>query len=365
MASLRRVVFEGEMHAVFSPARHASAPEDHLASTRRPTAAEIESVRGLSSRFEAAELRPVSVIRAPSLDRTADPTGATRIWLAVECLQVTGSFKVRGALVAMSRLAPGKTVVAASAGNHGIGVACAAAILGVPAKVCVPASAPETKRQKIAGYGAEIVLVPSNRYDDAEAHAKELARAEGAMFLSPYDDHGVVLGNGVSLGLEIVEALGGVPEAVLAPFGGGGLATGLAWALAHEEDREEPPRRVWGVQSEASPAMALSLQEGAACLELAGDDTLAEGLEGGISLDAFDRARAAIAGVLVVREARIGAAMVHAERELGLVLEGSAAVVLVPPIHGLPPALAGGDVVCVLTGRNVDVSRLDNLRRRY
>jgi threonine dehydratase len=156
-----------------------------------------------------------------------------------------------------------------------------------------------------------------------------------------------------------------VPDALLAPFGGGGLATGLAWALAHEEDRDAPPRRVWGVQSEASPAMALSLQDDRACVELAGDPTLAEGLEGGISPEAFDRARAAIAGVLVVREARIGAAMVHAERDLGLVLEGSAAIALVPAMHGLPPALRGGDVVCVLTGRNVDASRLDNLRGRY
>jgi threonine dehydratase len=227
--------------------------------------------------------------------------------------------------------------------------------------VCVPRTAPLAKRSKIERWGAELVVAASDNYDDAEALAKELAVTQGAAFLSPYDDVDVVLGNGVSLGLEIVRALGGVPERILAPLGGGGLATGLSWAMQAESD-DPSDRSVWGVQSEASCAMAMSLESGSAVERLAtGGTTLAEGLEGGISVDGFARARAAVAGVVVVTEAQIARAMVHAHRDMGLVLEGSAATALAPVLFGLPESLRGGDVLVVLTGRNVDLDRLDAL----
>jgi hypothetical protein len=165
------------------------------------------------------------------LDTRADPSGETRVWLALEALQVTGSFKVRGALVALEANRGRGHVVAASAGNHGAAVSYAGSVLGVPATVCVPRTAPRAKRDRIAQYGAELVVAASDNYDDAEALAKELAVSRGAAFVSPYDDVDVVLGNGVSLGFEIVRALAGLPERLLVPFGGGGLATGLAWAL--------------------------------------------------------------------------------------------------------------------------------------
>ena len=174
--------------------------------------------------------------------------------------------------------------------------------------VCVPRSAPLAKREQDRAHGARSSSSPpSDHYDDAEALAKELAATQGAAFLSPYDDVDVVLGNGVSLGFEIVRALGGVPERVLAPFGGGGLATGLSWAMQAESD-DPSDRSVWGVQREASCAMAMSLERGAAVERLeTGGTTLAEGLEGGISVDGFARARAAVAGVVVVTEAQIAA----------------------------------------------------------
>jgi len=343
--------------------RHVVVPAGH-----RPglgiDRARLESVRHIGPRFPAARLREVPVVRASELDASADPSGATRVWLALEALQVTGSFKVRGALSALDASASRGRFVAASAGNHGVAVAYAANVLDLPVTVCVPRTAARVKRDKIVGYGAELVVAESDHYDDAEALAKELAATTGAAFVSPYDDEDVVLGNGSSLGFEMVRALGGVPEHVLAPFGGGGLATGIAWAMRADGDGARGGR-VWGVQSDVSPAMAESLERGAAVVRLdAQVPTLAEGLEGGISVDAFARAREAVAGVVVVTEEQIAAAMVHAYRNMGLVLEGSAATALVPVLFGVPEPARGGDLVVVLTGRNVDSERLERLLSR-
>jgi threonine dehydratase len=318
-------------------------------------------VRDLGQRYPEARLREVPVLRARELDSVADPSGRTRIWLAIEALQVTGSFKVRGALAALAAdPADDRPLVAASAGNHGVGLAYAAQVFGRRATVVVPRSAPQNKQQKIRDFGAEVVVSSARGYDEAEVHAKALAAETGARFVSPYDDDVVVAGNGASLGYEIVRALGGVPERVIAPFGGGGLATGLSWALADEA--AEPlgaSRCVWGVQSSASPAMALSIERGQALERFDPlEQTLAEGLEGGIAQTAYHRAIAAIAGVIVAPEYDIPEAITFAFERLGLTLEGSAAVALVPVLFGLPSALVGGDVVVVLTGRNIDEDRL-------
>ena len=328
-----------------------------------PSAEALEAVRDLGARFPDARLRKAAVVRATELDRRADPSGKSRVWLAIESLQVTGSFKVRGALVALAALPEGVTAIAASAGNHGAGIAYAAHILGRNARIVVPSVTPAVKREKITRYGAELVVAPSPYYDDAEALARALVEAqpERGRFVSAYDDLDVVAGNGSSLGFEIVAALGGIPELTLVPFGGGGLATGIAAAFAHEAHEDlADVRRVWGVQSEASPAMADSLVQGSAVERLEGKSTLAEGLEGGISRDGFARARKAIAGMLVVDETVIAEAMSFAYSSLGLVLEGSAAVALTPVLGGLPEQLRGGDILVVLTGRNLDVTRLSN-----
>jgi threonine dehydratase len=240
-------------------------------------------------------------------------------------------------------------------------------VLGVRATVVVPSSAPRAKRDRIAASGAEVRLAATAHYDDAEAEAIALAEKEGAYFLSPYDDIDVVAGNGGSLGYEIVRALGRVPDAVLAPLGGGGLVTGLACALADEagQDVRGERRRVWGAQSEACPAMAQSLETGRAVVRLEADQTFADGLEGGISVRGFARASATAAGVCVVSEEAIARGMAYAIRELGVVIEGSAACALAPVLEGLPEPLraggdrAGGDVVVVLTGRNVDKDEID------
>ncbi len=338
------------------PTAHAKTPE-----------ALVREAADLGARFPASQLRKVTLARASELDLRADASGGTRVWLALECLQRTGSFKIRGALHAVAtRLARGETsFLAVSAGNHGAGVALAAKILGVRMRVVVPTTAPKAKCDRMRAAGAEILFGPTEHYDDAEAMALKLAAEERASFVSPYDDELVVAGNGGSLALEIADALGRVPDRVLAPFGGGGLATGLAWGFAARAKEETlDARRVYGAQSEASPVMADSLAQGAAIERfLPTIPTHAEGLSGGVSIPAFARARDALAGVMVVSEDLLERAMTYARHELGLQIEGSAAAGLAPLLAGLPEAARGGDLVAVVTGRNVDRARWEEATR--
>lgn len=318
-----------------------------------PDADRLERGRWLARRFPQAQLRELTLRRAPH-------EGAGRTWLALESMQVTGSFKVRGALLAIEALIAsggGRPIalVAASAGNHGIGVACAAKVLGANATIVVPRGAPRTKIAKIASYGATIVHAGSTGYDDAEAEAIELARARRVPFLSPYDDLDVLVGNGASLAFEIVRALGKMPDVVHCPIGGGGIATGIACGFAHEGSTHP---LVWGVQSEASCAFAQSLETGVAVTTLAPAITLAEGLEGGISARGFARAQAMLAGALVATEVELERAMRYAAQELGLTLEGSGAIALAPLLADASATTPDQDVVIMLTGRNVDPERL-------
>ena len=217
-----------------------------------PDRSRLEAVRHLGDRFPAARLREVPIVRAADLDTRADPDGDTRVWLALEALQVTGSFKVRGALVALEAHRGRGAAVAASGGNHGLAVAYAARVLGLDATVCVPRTASPAKCAKIERYGAELVVAESDLLEDVETLAREIARSRRSAYIAQCDDLDVVAGNGASLGFEIVRGLGGVPERVLAPYGGG-LATGLSWALrAEARDRLAPASKgmgptVWGV----------------------------------------------------------------------------------------------------------------------
>jgi threonine dehydratase len=244
--------------------------------------------------------------------------------------------------------------VAPSVGNHGVAIAYVACLLDVSATVVVPRTTPRTKRDKIEKYGAELVVSSSDRYEVADELARRLAAERSAAFVSPVEDVNVVLGNGASLGFEIIRGLGGVPERVLAPFDGG-LATGLAWALAAETPGPAE-RPVWGVQSEACSGMASSLELGEVIesVDPAGPTLAEEVTEGD-----FECARAAIAGIGVVSEAEIASAIAHAYEDMGLVLEGTAALALAPVLFGLPERLRGGDLVVLLTGRNIDPDRLD------
>jgi threonine dehydratase len=279
--------------------------------------------------------------------------------LALEALQVTGSFKVRGALVALDSHRRGSHVVAASGGNHGVGVAYAASVLGMYAVVCVPTSVSALKRDKIHRYGANIVPVSSNRPEDVEARALRIAEEQNAAYISSYDDLDVVLGNGASLGFEIVRALGGIPDRILAPVGSGGLVTGLAWAF--DADAQGPMERlVWGAQSERACTLARWLEHAPAHSRSQNPSSLAKALAGGAMSNALARVESTVAGVVVLPDEAIRETMADIHREMGLMLESSAAAALAPVRGGLPPPLCGGDLVVVLSGRNIDPSDFES-----
>lgn len=323
------------------------APSTGSGDVDLPNAELLDAARTLVARHADSGVRPARLVRLAGLGPDT--------WVLDETAQVTGSFKVRGALLALERMhaAGARDVLAASAGNHGAGVAYAAQVLGMKATIVVPRSTPEKKLANIRAAGATLVVHEAAGYDAAEAFALQQSTERDVPFLSAYDDVAVVAGNGGSLGYELLElaAAHGLEGAtVVAPFGGGGLATGLATVLG--------PRghRVVGVESEVSPAMALSLEQGTAqvTLEPSGE-TWAEGLEGGIAAGAFARARAVVDGVYVVGEPALRTAMVWLHHA-GITCEGSAALSILP-VPAVRAAFSGPTVV-VLTGRNVDAVRL-------
>ncbi|MBW2460500.1 MAG: pyridoxal-phosphate dependent enzyme [Deltaproteobacteria bacterium] len=291
------------------------------------------------------------------------PSLGPRVWLKLETDQLTGSFKVRGALTRLEVMTPAERrrgVVAASAGNHGLGLAEAGQRLGVGVRVYVPKGTPMVKRDGIATRGAVVVVTEEDGYDAAEAAARAAAKELDALFISPFDDPYVAAGNGGTVGAEILNQLPDV-AAIVAPVGGGGLVAGLGAA----RDAAGSAAKIYGVQSEACPAMRRSLEEGSAILTLAATEpTLAEGLEGGVAEASLAATRGAVERVDLVSETQIADAMRFAHDKLGVTVEGSAATVIAwAQAHGKEidkelPAL--GAIVLVVTGSNVD----DDVRRR-
>jgi threonine dehydratase len=296
-------------------------------------------------------LRVTPLVPAPVLGRR---TGAN-VWLKLESLQRTGSFKLRGAaarLAAMS-LAGQTRAIAASAGNHGLGVAMAAKAFGIEATVLVSSQTPEIKRTGIAALGATVEVVGAS-YDQAEAEARRRAAADpGLIFVSPFDDDHVIAGNGGLLARELLAQLPDV-DTVIAPVGGGGLCGGLGVELA--------PRgiRVRGVEPEANCAMKRSLEDGRAYTQYEGGPTLAEGLEGAVSERTFAMAKDYFPDITLVSEVAIRKAIVYAYRTLGLVVEASAAVTIAALLDEAID-VQGRRVVLVITGSNIEASLLDQL----
>ena len=289
-----------------------------------------------------AMLMVTPMMESPALSEVA----GRPVFLKCENQQFTGSFKVRGALTRMSRLEgeqEQRGVVAASAGNHGLGVAWASRTLGQLALVVVPRTVAQVK---LAGLRAMAVKVRihGDGYDEAEAHAREVAEEAEATFISPFDDPWIMAGNGGTVGLEILEQL---PEvtAVVTPLGGGGLASGLMAALG------EVP--VVGVNTDASPAMARSLAEGRVHLTYDSAPTIAEGLEGGVSPDSAALCARGLSSMEVVPEASLRGAIRFMVKHHGTVVEGAAAAGVAALLEEKP--LPGDGPVCVvLTGRNID-----------
>jgi threonine dehydratase len=273
-------------------------------------------------------------------------TGA-EVYLKLECAQVTGSFKVRGAANALLAVPDRSPAIACSAGNHALGMAHAAALSGVEATLVLPLNASPAKVAALRRYPVRLILHGAG-YDDAEAEALRLAKAEGLRFISPYNHPQVITGQG-TLGVEVLEQL---PEAdtLLVGVGGGGLISGVGvWARAMN-----PHIRVIGVQAERSAAMLASLQAGQ--IVTAPDlPTLADGLAGNIEPHSitFPIVRRVVDTMLTVSEEQIAAAMRWLLDEHHLVVEGSAAVGVAALLHGLVDGVAGRRVVAILCGRNI------------
>lgn len=276
------------------------------------------------------------------------------VYLKCENLQTTGSFKLRGALAAISLLTPQERqagVVTCSAGNHGLGLARAARIFGAPCIVVVPSSVPSVKEDGIRKEGATVVRSPHEGYDDTHAWMVEQgARWGGARFVSAFDDPVVILGNGATMMLEILDELP-QPDWVLMPCGGGGLSGGAGWVL---RDRGLDTRAV-GINTDASPGMWLSWKDGRAHERLPAAPTIAEGLEGGVSDRTYRLCRHVLQDLWVVQESSLSKAVVELARHEALTIEGSAAAGVAALLEGKEVA---GDVVVVLTGSNIDQRRL-------
>jgi threonine dehydratase len=261
------------------------------------------------------------------------------VTLKLEHLQVTGVFKIRGALNALLTAKPAR-VITASGGNHGLGVATAARWLDIPATVFVPGTVPEVKARRIAATGADVVRTGS-KYADAEHAARDLADRQGLYYAHAYDDLAVVAGQG-TVGLEIASD---VPDAdvVAVPVGGGGLLAGVSGAIA--------PGRTVAVEPEGCPTLHAAVEAGAP-VEAGADSVAASALGasqiGNLALAAY---RANPVGLALVSDQEILAARDRLWEEFRLAVEPAAAAVFAAWLAGRVP----GEAPClVLSGANAD-----------
>ncbi len=292
------------------------------------------------------------LLEAPALsDRVGTP-----VYLKLENLQTTGSFKVRGAAARLSALTPEERergIVACSSGNHGRAVAHVARRFGIPATVYVPEWVDPVKLAGIKEAGAEAVL-DGHSFDESEVRAMQEARNSGRPYVSAYDDPWVIAGQG-TLALEILDALPRPPSAILVPLSGGGIIAGVAGALRWRLGPSAPP--AVAVTAERAAGMLASLEAGRP-LEIPEQDTVASALSGGLRPDnrySFALVQELISDHIVVTEDEIRDAMRFAISHLHLVVEGGGAVGIAALLAGRwrSPADRDGPVVVVVSGGNV------------
>lgn len=278
---------------------------------------------------------------------------AAEVWLKPENWQTTGSFKIRGAYTKMAQLSEvdrQRGVITASAGNHAQGVALAGKLLGISTLIVAPETTPDIKLRGIRQYGAEVILY-GNHYDESETYAWDLAEKTQRVFVHAFEDAVVVAGQG-TVGLEICEDLGTVDTIVL-PAGGGGLLCGIVVATKSLS----PHTRVIGVQSEASPAWHAAFEAGQ-IVPVSYQETWAEGLLGGIGVQNFALAKPLVDSIELVTEEDIKGALHWALESHHMILEGSAAVSLAYALYHAADRFRGQTIVLVLTGSNIDLTRI-------
>ena len=298
-------------------------------------------------------VRKTDVIYAPKLK-----TGV-ELYLKTENLQITGSFKVRGAYYKMTKLSAEEKkrgVIACSAGNHAQGVALAAQKNGIKSVICLPDGAPISKVEATKSYGAEVCLV-EGVYDDAYQKALQLRDEKGYTFIHPFNDEDVIAGQG-TIALELIEQLPDL-DAVIVPIGGGGLISGIAYTIK----TVNPHVKVYGVQAVGAPSMKNSVEHGGV-EALASVSTIADGIAVKKPGDlTYELCRQYVDEIVTVSDDEISAAILALMEQHKLVTEGAGAVAVAAAMFGKVD-LAGKKAVCVLSGGNIDVTILSRVIKR-
>ena len=298
-------------------------------------------------------IRKTDMIYAKSVNENA------QVYLKTENLQITGSFKVRGAYYKISQLSDeekARGVIACSAGNHAQGVALGATKNGIKSTICLPASAPISKVEATRALGAEICLV-KGVYDDAYKKALELKEKYNYTFVHPFNDEDVIAGQG-TIGLEIYEQLPDV-DAVIVPIGGGGLISGVAYALK----QLNPNIKVYGVQAEGAPSMLQSVKA-KEILTLSSVSTIADGIAVKQPGDlTFEMCNKYVDDIVSVSDNEIATAILNMIERRKIVAEGAGAVSVAAAMFNKVP-IEGKKVVCLVSGGNVDVNMLYRIINR-
>ena len=283
----------------------------------------------------------------------------THMYLKTENLQVTGSFKVRGAYYKISQLTEEQKkagVIACSAGNHAQGVALSATKNGIKSVVCMPDGAPISKVEATKSYGAEVVLVPGV-YDDAYNKAIELQKEKGYTFVHPFDDEDVIAGQG-TIGLEILNQIENI-DAVVVPIGGGGLISGVAFAIKSLK----PNIKVYGVQAANAPSMYESIKQKSK-ITLDAVSTFADGIAvkhpGDLTYELVSKY---VDEVVTVSEDEIAMAILTLIERQKLISEGAGATSVAAVLSDKVP-VNNKNVVCVVSGGNIDVNILSRVLTR-
>lgn len=295
-------------------------------------------------------IRNTELISAPKIKPDVN------LYIKPENLQVTGSFKVRGAAYKISRLTPeekAKGVIACSAGNHAQGVALAAARNNIKSVICLPDGAPISKVEATRAYGAQIEMV-NGVYDDAYNRALELKEEKGLTFIHPFDDDYVIAGQG-TIALEILNENPNV-EAIVVPVGGGGLISGIAYTVK----ALRPDVKVYGVQAAGAPSMVRSVDKGE-ILTLDGVKTIADGIAvKQPGENTFDICSKYVDGIVTVTDDEISTAILTLMEQQKLVAEGAGAVSVAAVMFDKIPAV-GKNTVCIVSGGNIDVTILSRV----
>ena len=286
-----------------------------------------------------------------------DDRAGAPVFLKPENLQVTGSFKVRGAaslLTALARVSTANGVVTASSGNHGLGVAHVGRRLGIPVTVVVPETCTPAKLNGLRKLGARVEFCGRGS-TERRARSRELAENEGSVFVHSHDDPHVIAGQG-TIGLEILDAMPDVGT-VLVPVGGGGLIAGIVTAIKETK----PSVAVYGVEPEIGCCMKLSLDKGAIVELPETPHTIADGLRGTRPGEIpFDIVKRLVDGILTVGEDSIREGVRALHRSGRIVVEPSGAVVVAAILEGKLPSSVG-PVCAVLSGGNIDEAVLADI----